>query len=185
KIAAHFGLGWASRERRGLATVFERYDDPALLESGLVIEAEDGSRHDRFRARVMFPIRNTRGAFVGFGGRLIEAGEPKYLNSPETSLFSKGSELYGLYEARAGMHEEACVLVVEGYMAVVMLAQHGLRSAVATLGTSTPPTEVQKLRRGSDRIVFSFDGDAAGRKAAWRALNACLPWVAEDLAIRF
>ncbi len=185
EIAAHFGLGWASRDRRGLAAVFERYEDPALLESGLVIESEDGRRHDRFRARVMFPIRNTRGAVVGFGGRLIEAGEPKYLNSPETSLFSKGSELYGLYEARAGIHAERCVLVVEGYMDVVVLAQHGLRNAVATLGTSTTPTHVQKLRRASDRIVFSFDGDSAGRKAAWRALNACLPWVAEDVAIRF
>src|SRR5690606_37379394 len=177
KIAAHFGLGWASRERRGLATVFERYDDPALLESGLVIESEDGRRHDRFRGRVMFPIRNTRGAIVGFGGRLIEAGEPKYLNSPETSLFSKGNELYGLYEARAGIRSESCVLVVEGYMDVVALAQHGLRNAVATLGTSTTPNHLQKLRRASDRIVFGFDGDAAGRKAAWRALNTCLPWV--------
>uniref|UniRef100_UPI00333F3F7B DNA primase n=1 Tax=Castellaniella defragrans TaxID=75697 RepID=UPI00333F3F7B len=185
EIAAHFGLGWASRDRRGLATVFEHYEDPALLESGLVIESEDGRRHDRFRARVMFPIRNTRGAIVGFGGRLIEAGEPKYLNSPETSLFSKGNELYGLHEARAGIHAEGYVLVVEGYMDVVALAQHGLRNAVATLGTSTTPNHLQKLRRASDRIIFGFDGDAAGRKAAWRALNACLPWVAEDVAIRF
>ncbi|MER1968279.1 DNA primase [Castellaniella sp. GW247-6E4] len=185
EIAAHFGLGWAGRDRRGLATVFERYEDPALLESGLVIESEDGRRHDRFRARVMFPIRNTRGAIVGFGGRLIEAGEPKYLNSPETSLFSKGNELYALHEARAGIHAEGCVLVVEGYMDVVALAQHGLRNAVATLGTSTTPNHLQKLRRASDRIVFGFDGDAAGRKAAWRALNTCLPWVAEDVAIRF
>ena len=185
EIAAHFGLGWAGRDRRGLAAVFERYEDPALLESGLVVESEDGRRHDRFRGRVMFPIRNTRGALVGFGGRLIEAGEPKYLNSPETGLFSKGKELYGLYEARAGIHTEGCVLVVEGYMDVVALAQHGLRNAVATLGTSTTPNHVQKLRRASDRIVFGFDGDAAGRKAAWRALNACLPWVAEDVAIRF
>ncbi len=185
EIAAHFGLGWAGRDRRGLAAVFERYEDPALLESGLVIESEDGRRHDRFRARVMFPIRNARGAIVGFGGRLIEAGEPKYLNSPETSLFSKGNELYGLYEARAGIHAEGCVLVVEGYMDVVALAQHGLRNAVATLGTSTTPSHLQKLRRASDRIVFGFDGDAAGRKAAWRALNTCLPWVAEDVAIRF
>ncbi|MGB3276340.1 MAG: DNA primase [Castellaniella sp.] len=185
EIAARYGLGWASRDRRGLATVFSHYEDPALLESGLVIESEDGRRHDRFRGRVMFPIHNQRGQLIGFGGRLIEAGEPKYLNSPETGLFSKGHELYGLHEARAGIRAEGCVLVVEGYMDVVALAQYGLNNAVATLGTSTTPEHLRKLRRASDRIVFSFDGDSAGRKAAWRALQACLPWVAEDISMRF
>lgn len=185
EIAARFGLGWASRDRRGLATVFSHYEDPALLESGLVIESEDGRRHDRFRGRVMFPIHNGRGQLIGFGGRLIEPGEPKYLNSPETSLFSKGNELYGLHEARAGIRAEDCVLVVEGYMDVVALAQYGLNNAVATLGTSTTPEHLRKLRRASDRIIFSFDGDGAGRKAAWRALQACLPWVAEDISMRF
>lgn len=185
EIAARFGLGWASNDRRGLAGVFEHYEDPALIESGLVIEAEDGRRHDRFRGRVMFPILNTRGQLIGFGGRLIESGEPKYLNSPETSLFSKGHELYGLHEARAGIRSEGCVLVVEGYMDVVALAQYGLNNAVATLGTSTTSTHLQKLCRASDRVVFSFDGDGAGRKAAWRALQACLPWVAEDVSMRF
>jgi DNA primase len=185
EIAARFGLGWAGPDRRELASVFSHYEDPALLESGLVIEAEDGRRHDRFRSRVMFPIRNSRGKLIGFGGRLIEAGEPKYLNSPETPLFSKGNELYGLYEARSGIHAEGCVLVVEGYMDVVALAQFGLTNAVATLGTSTTANHIQKLRRASDRIVFSFDGDNAGRKAAWRALQACLPWVAEDVSMRF
>ncbi|MGE4451072.1 DNA primase [Castellaniella sp.] len=185
EIAARFGLGWAGRDRRGLAAVFAQYEDPALLESGLVIESEDGRRHDRFRGRVMFPIRNQRGQLIGFGGRLIEPGEPKYLNSPETSLFSKGHELYGLHEARAGVRAEGCVLVVEGYMDVVALAQYGLNNAVATLGTSTTPEHLRKLRRASDRIVFSFDGDGAGRKAAWRALQACLPWVAEDISMRF
>ncbi|WP_322995317.1 DNA primase [Castellaniella sp.] len=185
EIAARYGLGWASADRRGLANVFAHYEDPALIESGLVIEAEDGRRHDRFRGRVMFPIHNTRGQLIGFGGRLIERGEPKYLNSPETSLFSKGHELYGLYEARAGIRAEGCVLVVEGYMDVVALAQFGLGNAVATLGTSTTETHLQKLCRASDRIIFSFDGDGAGRKAAWRALQACLPWVAEDISMRF
>ncbi|TAN26641.1 MAG: DNA primase [Castellaniella sp.] len=185
EIAARFGLGWAGSDRRGLASLFSHYEDPALLESGLVIEAEDGRRHDRFRSRIMFPIRNSRGKLVGFGGRLIEAGEPKYLNSPETPLFSKGNELYGLHEARGGIHTEGCVLVVEGYMDVVALAQFGLTNAVATLGTSTTANHIQKLRRASDRIVFSFDGDNAGRKAAWRALQACLPWVAEDVSMRF
>jgi DNA primase len=185
EIAARFGLGWASHDRRGLAGVFPHYEDPALLESGLVVESEDGRRHDRFRGRVMFPIHNQRGQLIGFGGRLIEPGEPKYLNSPETSLFSKGNELYGLHEARAAIRTEGCVLVVEGYMDVVSLAQFGLGNAVATLGTSTTPAHLQKLRRASDRIVFSFDGDRAGRKAAWRALQACLPWVAEDVSMRF
>lgn len=185
EVAARFGLGWAGRDRRGLAAVFTHYEDPALLESGLVIESEDGRRHDRFRGRIMFPIHNQRGQLIGFGGRLIEPGEPKYLNSPETSLFSKGSELYGLHEARAGIRAEGCVMVVEGYMDVVALAQYGLNNAVATLGTSTTPEHLRKLRRASDRIVFSFDGDGAGRKAAWRALQACLPWVAEDISMRF
>lgn len=185
EIAARYGLGWASADRRGLAAVFSHYEDPALIESGLVIEAEDGRRHDRFRGRIMFPIQNARGQLIGFGGRLIEPGEPKYLNSPETPLFSKGQELYGLHEARAGIRSEGCVLVVEGYMDVVALAQFGLCNAVATLGTSTTSTHLQKLCRASDRIVFSFDGDGAGRKAAWRALQACLPWVAEDVSMRF
>ncbi|MDN5843733.1 MAG: DNA primase [Alcaligenaceae bacterium] len=184
-IAARFGLGWAGSDRRGLAAVFSRYDDPALLESGLVIESDDGRRHDRFRARIMFPIRNMRGALIGFGGRILDKGEPKYLNSPETSLFSKGHELYGLHEARAGIRKEGCVLVVEGYMDVVALAQHGLDNAVATLGTSTTGTHVQKLLRASDCVVFAFDGDQAGRKAAWRALTACLPWATENVAMRF
>jgi len=185
EIAARYGLGWAAADRRGLAAVFPHYEDPALIESGLVIEAEDGRRHDRFRGRIMFPIQNARGQLIGFGGRLIEPGEPKYLNSPETPLFSKGQELYGLHEARAGIRSEGCVLVVEGYMDVVALAQFGLCNAVATLGTSTTSTHLQKLCRASDRIVFSFDGDGAGRKAAWRALQACLPWVAEDVSMRF
>jgi len=185
EVAARYGLGWASAQRQGLAQAFEHYEDPALIESGLVVEAEDGRRHDRFRARIMFPIRNARGQLIGFGGRLIQAGEPKYLNSPETRLFSKGEELYGLFEARAGIHAEGCVLVVEGYMDVVALAQFGLGNAVATLGTATTDAHIQKLRRASEHIVFSFDGDAAGRKAAWRALHACLPRLDESVSVRF
>lgn len=182
---ARFGLGWSGADRRGLAKVFPRYEDPLLVESGLVIESEDGRRYDRFRERVMFPIRNARGNLIGFGGRIIGKGEPKYLNSPETPLFSKGQELYGLWEGRQGIRSEGCVLVVEGYMDVVGLAQHGLSNAVATLGTSTTPDHVKKLMRASDRIVFSFDGDRAGRSAAWRALNACLPLLRDDVSIRF
>ncbi|NYT36972.1 DNA primase [Allopusillimonas soli] len=185
ETAARFGLGWSGNDRRGLASVFPHYEDAVLVESGLVIEAEDGRRYDRFRERVMFPIRNTRGKLIGFGGRIIGKGEPKYLNSPETTLFSKGHELYGLWEARAGIRSEGHVLVVEGYMDVVGLAQHGLGNAVATLGTSTTPHHIQKLLRASNRIVFSFDGDKAGRRAAWRALTTCLPLVRDDISMRF
>jgi len=185
ETATRFGLGWAGPDRQGLAQVFARYNESVLVETGLVIESEDGRRYDRFRERVMFPIRNTRGALIGFGGRIIGKGEPKYLNSPETPLFSKGNELYGLWEGRQAIRSAGHVIVVEGYMDVVGLAQLGIGNAVATLGTATTPVHVQKLLRASDRIVFSFDGDGAGRRAAWRALQACLPLLRDDVAIRF
>ena len=185
EIARDFGIGWSGTDRQGLGKVFGHYDDPALVEAGLVIESEDGRRYDRFRERVMFPIRNVKGEIVGFGGRIIGKGEPKYLNSPETPIFSKGNELYGLFEARSAIRTEGCVIVVEGYMDVVGLAQLGVRNAVATLGTATTPQHVQKLLRASDRIIFSFDGDKAGRRAAWRALTACLPLLRDDISIRF
>jgi len=185
EIAAHFGLGWSGTDRHGLSQVFPTYEDPVLVESGLVIESEDGRRYDRFRERVMFPIRNVRGSLIGFGGRIIGKGEPKYLNSPETPLFSKGHELYGLWEARQAIRQEGQVIVVEGYMDVVGLAQQGIANAVATLGTATTPDHVKKLLRASDKVIFSFDGDGAGRRAAWRALQACLPVLRDDIAIRF
>lgn len=185
EIAAHFGLGWSGTDRHGLSQVFPNYDDPTLVESGLVIQSEDGRRYDRFRERVMFPIRNARGSLIGFGGRIIGKGEPKYLNSPETPLFSKGHELYGLWEARQAIRQEGQVIVVEGYMDVVGLAQQGIANAVATLGTATTPDHVKKLLRASDKVIFSFDGDGAGRRAAWRALQACLPVLRDDIAIRF
>ena len=185
EIAAHFGLGWSGTDRHGLSQVFPNYEDPVLVESGLVIESEDGRRYDRFRERVMFPIRNARGSLIGFGGRIIGKGEPKYLNSPETPLFSKGHELYGLWEARLAIRQEGQVIVVEGYMDVVGLAQQGIANAVATLGTATTPDHVKKLLRASDKVIFSFDGDGAGRRAAWRALQACLPVLRDDIAIRF
>ncbi len=184
-VAKEFGLGWSGAERQALSKVFPRYDDPILVESGLVIESEDGRRYDRFRERVMFPIRNVKGEIVGFGGRIIGKGEPKYLNSPETPVFSKGNELYGLYESRGSIRSEGCIIVVEGYMDVVGLAQLGVRNAVATLGTATTPTHIQKLLRASDKIIFSFDGDGAGRRAAWRALQASLPLLRDDISIRF
>ncbi|HEU0229502.1 MAG TPA: DNA primase [Burkholderiaceae bacterium] len=185
QTAARFGLGWSGTDRRGLAKVFEHYEDPTLVESGLVIESEDGRRYDRFRERIMFPIRDARGRLIGFGGRIIGKGEPKYLNSPETSLFSKGQELYGLWEARAAIRSEGHVLVVEGYMDVVSLAHQGVENAVATLGTATTAMHVQKLLRASDRIIFSFDGDQAGRRAAWRALQQCLSSLRDDISVRF
>jgi DNA primase len=174
-IAAHFGIGYAPDGWQPLAGAFERYDDPELETAGLVLAGEAGKRYDRFRDRIMFPIHDSRGQVIGFGGRVLGEGEPKYLNSPETPVFSKGRELYGLYLARNAIRDAGRVVVVEGYMDVVALAQHGVDYAVATLGTATTPVHVQKLLRQSDRVVFCFDGDTAGRKAAWRALENALP----------
>lgn len=189
EIAARFGLGYAPEGWRGLASVFPRYDDPLLAESGLVIvqgeEGEEQKRYDRFRDRVMFPIRSVQGEVIGFGGRVLDSGEPKYLNSPETPVFVKGRELYGLYEARAALRERGYVLVTEGYMDVVALAQLGFPNAVATLGTACTADHVHKLFRFTDRVVFSFDGDAAGRRAASRALEAALPHASDTRSIKF
>jgi DNA primase len=175
EVAARFGIGYAPDGWQGLAAAFPKYDDPALEAAGLVIKGDGDKRYDRFRDRVMFPIHDTRGRVIGFGGRVIGAGEPKYLNSPETAVFSKGRELYGLFLARNAIRDAGKVVVVEGYMDVVALAQHGVAYAVATLGTSTTPTHAQKLFRLTDTVVFCFDGDNAGRKAAWRALENTLP----------
>ncbi|MBI3283835.1 MAG: DNA primase [Burkholderiales bacterium] len=190
EIAARFGLGYAPDGWDGLRAVFGDYQAPALVEAGLVIdksEEEGGGRkrYDRFRDRVMFPIRNNKGQIIGFGGRIMEQGEPKYLNSPETPLFQKGFELYGLFEARQAIREAGYVLVTEGYMDVVALAQMGFPQVVATLGTACTATHVQKLLRQTDHVVFSFDGDNAGRRAARRALDACLPHANDDKIIKF
>ncbi len=190
EIAARFGLGFSPDAWDGLRSVFTDYNASALVEAGLVIDKseEEGSsrkRYDRFRDRVMFPIRNTKGQIIGFGGRIMEQGEPKYLNSPETPLFQKGLELYGLFEARQAIREAGYVLVTEGYMDVVALAQMGFPQAVATLGTACTPTHVQKLLRQTDHVIFSFDGDNAGRRAARRALDACLPHANDDKVIKF
>jgi DNA primase len=186
EVAARFGLGYAPSGWDSLRSVFRDYDALALVESGLVIDKvdEDGGnkkRYDRFRERVMFPIRNTKGQVIGFGGRVMDGGEPKYLNSPETPLFQKGLELYGLFEARQAIRDAGYVLVTEGYMDVVALAQLGFPQAVATLGTACTSTHVQKLLRQTDTVIFSFDGDKAGR----RALDACLPQIADDKVIKF
>jgi DNA primase len=185
EIAARFRIGYAPEGWQGLKAAFEKYEDKSLVECGLVIEGEEGKRYDRFRDRVMFPIFSARGAVIGFGGRVLGEGEPKYLNSPETQLFEKGREVYGLVQARDAIRVAGRVLVVEGYMDVVALAQFGVGYAVATLGTATTPVHVTKLLRLADELVFSFDGDAAGRKAAWRALEVSLPLALDDKPIKF
>lgn len=190
EVAAKFGLGYSADNWDSLRTVFPDYEVTALVESGLVIDRtdEEGNnrkRYDRFRDRIMFPIRNTKGQVIGFGGRVMGNGEPKYLNSPETPLFQKGNELYGLFEARQAIRDSGYVLVTEGYMDVVALAQCGFPQAVATLGTACTPTHVHKLLRQTDQVIFSFDGDGAGRRAARRALDACLPHASDNKIIKF
>ena len=186
EIAARFGLGYAPDAWQGLADAFPDYKASAeLKDSGLVVEAEGGRRYDRFRGRIMFPILNARGGIIGFGGRVLGQGEPKYLNSPETPLFEKGRELYGLFQARQAVRESGRVVVVEGYMDVVALAQHGFNAAVATLGTATTPMHLDKLLKLADEIVFCFDADAAGRRAAWRALEVSLPKLSDAKSVRF
>ncbi len=190
EVAKRFGLGYAPEGWRSLASVFAAYDDPLLAESGLVIESTDEEtgdikRYDRFRDRVMFPIRNVKGECIGFGGRVLGDEKPKYLNSPETPVFSKGRELYGLFEARQSLREMGYVLVTEGYMDVVALAQLGFPNTVATLGTACTPDHVQKLFRFTDSVVFSFDGDAAGQRAARKALDGALPYATDVRSVKF
>ena len=198
-VAARFGLGFAPPGWRTLAGVFPKYDDPLLEEAGLVRQrdAEEGTagtghgaetdrgRYDWFRDRIMFPIRAASGEVIGFGGRVLGDDKPKYINSPETPVFSKGRELYGLFEARQALRDKGYALVVEGYMDVVALAQSGFPNAVATLGTACTADHVQKLFRFTDAVVFSFDGDAAGRRAAGRALEASLPHATDLRTVRF
>jgi DNA primase len=185
EIAARYGLGYSPEGWQSLAAVFPDYRTNSLLAAaGLTVDANE-RRYDRFRDRIMFPIVNARGHIVGFGGRVIDAGEPKYLNSPETPLFEKGQELYGLFHARQSIREARQVVVVEGYMDVVALAQHGVGYCVATLGTATTATQVQKLLRQTDKVVFCFDGDDAGRKAAWRALENSLSSLADGKQLGF
>jgi DNA primase len=199
EIAKRYALGYAPDGWQGLEAVFGTYANDevskTLLEGGLLIQSEPSGdnqtatqttrRYDRFRDRVMFPIRNPKGQTIGFGGRILDQGEPKYLNSPETLLFSKGNTLYGLFEARQAIRSQEYVLVCEGYMDVVALAQLGFPNAVATLGTACTANHVRILLRQTDRIVFSFDGDSAGQRAAQRALEACLPLMSDDKEIRF
>lgn len=185
EIAVRYHLGYAPEAWQSLQSVFSDYQSRDLLDAGLVIDGESDRRYDRFRDRIMFPILSSRGEVLGFGARTLGADEPKYLNSPETPVFSKGFELYGVFEARQSIREARQVWVVEGYMDVVALAQHGLGHVVATLGTATTAQHLQQLLRLSDRVVFMFDGDAAGRRAAARAMETALPFANEQNRIDF
>jgi len=194
EVALRYGIGYVADAWQNLEAVFGSYSQAeianTLAEVGLLIQSEgDGKtpvkRYDRFRDRIIFPIRNLKGQVIGFGGRIIDKGEPKYLNSPETPLFKKGMTLYGLFEARKFIREMSYALVCEGYMDVVALAQLGFPNAVATLGTACTETHVQLLLKHTDKVVFSFDGDAAGVRAAKRAFEACIPLLSDEKEIRF
>ena len=185
--AATFGLGWAPEAWDAVLKRFGRDEETVrrLATAGLLIERDGGGHYDRFRGRVMFPIRDARGRVIAFGGRVLGKDEPKYLNSPETPLFHKGRELYGLYEARQALRQIDRLLVVEGYMDVVGLREAGIPWAVATLGTATTPEHLERLFRVTEEVVFCFDGDRAGRQAAWRALENTLPTLGEGRQVRF
>lgn len=185
--AQRFHLGYAPSGWHHVLDQFGKnaIQSKALLDTGLIIKKNDGGYYDRFRDRIMFPIQDYRGRMIGFGGRVIDQGEPKYLNSPETSLFQKGHELYGLYQAlQANRHLER-VVIVEGYMDVIALFQHDITYAVATLGTATTQHHLQRLFRYTTQMIFCFDGDAAGRTAAERALSVILPIMQDNFDIRF
>ena len=186
EIAARYGVGFAPS---GWDFLIARLGADAaarerLTQAGLITE-QDGRRYDRFRSRIMFPIRDRRGRVIGFGGRVLDDGKPKYLNSPETPVFHKGRELYGLYEAQQARRKLERLLVVEGYLDVIALAQFGIDYAVATLGTATTGDHLQVLLRSAPELVFCFDGDQAGRAAAWKALEAALPLATGNQSLRF
>ena len=189
KTAARFAIGYAPPGWQNLKSVFANYRSAGtrklLVQAGLIIVTDEAKQYDRFRDRIMFPILNQKGQIIGFGGRVLEQEEPKYLNSPETILFEKGRELYNFFSARRAIREANYVVVVEGYMDVIALAQHGIDNTVAALGTATTGIHIQKLLRQTDNIVFCFDGDRAGRKAAWRALENSLALLSDGKHLSF
>ena len=184
EIAREFEVGYAPPGWDGVGSAL-KLPQRDLIDSGLLIEKEDGSSYDRFRDRVMFPIRDARGRVIGFGGRVLGDDTPKYLNSPETAVFHKGRELYGLFQARKSVRKLERLIVVEGYMDVVALAQFGVRNCVATLGTATTQTHLERMFRIVGEVVFCFDGDRAGREAAERALNNSLGVIREGWQLQF
>jgi len=187
KIAQQFSVGYAPNGWSHVIDLFGKSenDKKKLLDTGLIIKKNEGGYYDRFRDRIMFPIHDHRGRIIGFGGRILDQGEPKYLNSPETPLFQKGHELYGLYQAQKLNRKLDRVMIVEGYMDVIALFQHGITYAVATLGTATSSHHLQRLFRYTSEIIFCFDGDEAGRTAAWRALQVIFPIINDHLQVKF
>ena len=186
EVAAKYDLGYAED---GFEYLLKQFDNSAtkeqLIEIGLIKKSEKGSLYDRFRNRIVFPIKDRRGRVIGFGGRVLDDAVPKYLNSPETPVFHKSDALYGLYEARKSKHTTKSLIVVEGYMDVVALAQHGIDNVVATLGTATTSQHIQQLYRCTQEIIFCFDGDRAGREAAWRAAQQTIPLFKDGLEAKF
>ena len=186
EIAKEFSIGYAPEGWQNLKIPFEKYEDQILVKAGLVVKNEKNKYYDRFRDRIIFPIYSDKGKIIGFGGRVIDPeSTPKYYNSPETPLFQKSYELYGLLSARKPIREKAYVLVVEGYMDVVGLAQNGIKNVVATLGTATTAFHIKKLMRYTQEIIFCFDGDTAGKAAAWRAMNNALISVTDTVQLKF
>lgn len=188
EVARDFDIGFAPPGWQGLKTALASFGDERLLAAGLLAKGDTGRTYDRFRQRIVFPIRDTRGRVIGFGGRIFgpdTEGQPKYLNSPETEVFHKGQEVYGLFEARRARNRLDTVVVVEGYMDVVALAQYGIRNAVATLGTAIGEAHFARLYKVVDRIVCCFDGDDAGREAAWKAVNAAFPTLSAGRRLDF
>ena len=183
--ARDFGIGFAPAGWDGLKSALAQFPENKLVDAGLLVRNDAGRVYDRFRERITFPIRDTRGRVVGFGGRVLGDEKPKYLNSPETEVFQKSRELYGLFEARRALRELPRLLVVEGYMDVVALAQHGVPNVVATLGTATSHAHFEKLFRYTREIVCCFDGDSAGRAAAWKSLSSAFPVLHEGRQLRF
>jgi DNA primase len=185
--AGRFAMGYAPQAWDTILQALGTSDARVaqLLQAGLVVSNESGRRYDRFRDRIMFPIRNSRGQIIGFGGRVLDSGEPKYLNSPETPVFRKGQELYGLFESRKNPGKPKEIIVVEGYLDVASLVQFGVENVVATLGTAMTNDNLKRLTRLTDRVVFCFDGDRAGRAAAWRAMETALPYGGGTVELKF
>ena len=181
EMARHFGLGYAPQ---GWDVLLRRFERNVLVDAGMLVVRDDGKAYDRFRGRLMFPIRDKRQRVIGFGGRVLDDSLPKYLNSPETSIFSKGKELYGLSELLQKKSRPERILVVEGYMDVIGLAQYGIENSVATLGTATSKVQLDLLFRYTGELVFCFDGDNAGRKAAWKAVEVALACLRDGRQIK-
>jgi DNA primase len=187
EMIKRFNIGYAPSAWDNVLKLLSKSEaiQQALIRAGLLIRSDNGKLYDRFRDRIIFPIRDTRGRVIGFGGRTLGNDTPKYLNSPETPVFHKGQELYGLYEAKQAHAKLEYIIIVEGYMDVIALAQHGFSQVVATLGTATSSKHIQRLFRYTHELIFCFDGDSAGQQAAWRALEICLPTMRDGLQIRF